>query len=1560
MTANRTALAIGLLTACNVDPSRDPKKDGGGTVTPPAPSTTSTTATTTPTTAGEPWSRDEIASPGSVTFTEIAYHAAGDDELEWIELHNPRAVATDLTGWSLTGGVSFAFPDGTLLPAGGYLVVASDPAMVAGALGPLVGRLDADGERVELVTNGGRRVDSVHYGSDDPWPVAADGSGHTLAKIRADAPSDHAEGWAASREAGGTPGRANGVDPAAAPASVPLIAAGATWAWDTSGSYPAPDWADPAYDDALWALGVADFWISGGTVQATLRMTADNDCAAWVGPADASTLWFVGEDVPGDWTTPKTFAVDVAPDDHLFIAAWESAADNGGPQMLIAEVELPSGILGTGVATFEQVLGPLGNAPGITAADPPPADATVTAVVADADATGRWAPPAATLPPASAPWGGALAPSFDPSTWYVWPDTFADDSVTNQRATWALFRSVDPVAGAEALWDVPTTTTFRGSFDFVGDPGRTTLALACRIDDGAVLWLNGVEILRSNLPAGPIAADTLALAPAADPNLFVDLPGDALVPGANVLAVEVHQATTDPTEDLWFGCELTATDDPADATLGVVLNEIGAAGDAPFLVELAGALPAGLVLASSNGDEWPAPTADLGFVELDAAFEAGDVLYLYDASGTLLDAVRVWDQPRAREAIRGPWRVPTAPTPGAENAIDIEDDIVVNEIAYHRAPVSEDGLLFEERPDEWIELHNRGTDAVDVSGWQLADAVTFTFPEGTTLAAGGFLVVAGDAAAVSLEHPEADVVGDFDGKLGNASDRIVVRDARGNPVDEVRWYDGGRWPAPADGGGSTLELRDPRADNSVPEAWAASVEGGGAQWTDVTIEDVALSSAVGPDGQWEEFVLGLLDDGEVLIDDISVVRDPAGAAFELIRDGSFDEPEPWRLLGTHSHSEIVPDPDDAGNPVLRVVATGATEHMHNHVETTLRSIVTDVPHRISFRARWVSGSNLLHTRLYFSRLPHLTRVPRPATWGTPGQPNATRADLGPTFADLRQHVLVPAPGEAVPISVVAADPDGVTGVTLWTSSGGAFAGAAMVQGDDGAWTGTIAGRGAGEIVQFYVEATDGAALTSTLPAAGPDSRALIRWDAGPGATTGVHDLRLILTEADSDWLHDEPNLMSNDPIGGTVVIDGERVVYDVGVRAKGSERGRPEVARLGYALSFPPHDPFRGSHASVLLDRSEGVVYGQREFLLNLVAADLGLPFAEYNDLAYATTPRPEHTGAVELQLDRNTDLVLEAQYPDGGDGSLHDYELIYYPLTTDDGTPVGQKLPQPDAVVGAALTNMGPDPEAYRWTFPLQSQRDADDYGPLVDLCQTFGSSDAVFLADAPTVIDVDQWLGGFAFASLAAAVDNYGGDGAQHNARFWLRPDDGLFLYFPHDLDFFGSSSMSVIGNNDLQRLLADRTWHRSYYEQLYDTAARGFDPVRLDRICGEVGALLPDQDFAGHCATMKARAAWVLSGSGDAVVRAYPRVDFAVTTNGGADFTTASPDVVLQGDGWIDVHEVWWSGSPLALTWVDADTWQVTVPLAIGVNAIDLTATDLAGDEVGADTIAVSYVP
>ena len=109
---------------------------------------------TDPSDPTEPWQRKEVQAPGTLTFNEVHYHPGTDQDLEWIELRNPMVLDVDLSGWSLQGGLSWAFPEGTVLAAGGYLVVAANPGALeaetgfTGALGPYDGRLSNSGERI--------------------------------------------------------------------------------------------------------------------------------------------------------------------------------------------------------------------------------------------------------------------------------------------------------------------------------------------------------------------------------------------------------------------------------------------------------------------------------------------------------------------------------------------------------------------------------------------------------------------------------------------------------------------------------------------------------------------------------------------------------------------------------------------------------------------------------------------------------------------------------------------------------------------------------------------------------------------------------------------------------------------------------------------------------------------------------------------------------------------------------------------------------------------------------------------------------------------------------------------------------------------------------------------------------------------------------------------------------------------------------------------------------------------------------------------------------------------
>lgn len=85
------------------------------------------------------------------------------------------------------------------------------------------------------------------------------------------------------------------------------------------------------------------------------------------------------------------------------------------------------------------------------------------------------------------------------------------------------------------------------------------LALRVKRDDGAVVYLNGSEIVRENLPSGPIAFNTAATLAPDDGQLFHVFVIDPalLVAGENVLAVEVHQVNL-TSSDASFDLELTA------------------------------------------------------------------------------------------------------------------------------------------------------------------------------------------------------------------------------------------------------------------------------------------------------------------------------------------------------------------------------------------------------------------------------------------------------------------------------------------------------------------------------------------------------------------------------------------------------------------------------------------------------------------------------------------------------------------------------------------------------------------------------------------------------------------------------------------------------------------------------------------------------------------------------------------------------------------------------------------------------------------------------------------
>jgi PKD repeat protein len=106
----------------------------------------------------------------------------------------------------------------------------------------------------------------------------------------------------------------------------------------------------------------------------------------------------------------------------------------------------------------------------------------------------------------------------------------------------------------------PITNYFRRAFDAGQDISTVSgLTLRAVIDDGAVVYLNGQEVWRYNLPTGTITSTTRAsryVAGSAESQWqTISLPAEALKPGENTIAVEVHQDAPS-SSDVSFNLEL--------------------------------------------------------------------------------------------------------------------------------------------------------------------------------------------------------------------------------------------------------------------------------------------------------------------------------------------------------------------------------------------------------------------------------------------------------------------------------------------------------------------------------------------------------------------------------------------------------------------------------------------------------------------------------------------------------------------------------------------------------------------------------------------------------------------------------------------------------------------------------------------------------------------------------------------------------------------------------------------------------------------------------------------
>jgi hypothetical protein len=276
------------------------------------------------------------------------------------------------------------------------------------------------------------------------------------------------------------------------------------------------------------------------------------------------------------------------------------------------------------------------------------------------------------------------------------------------------------------------TYYFRHTFNVANPNAFSSLTMVLNYDDGAVVYVNGTEVYRISMPAGPVTYATLATTAADYTPETVGIPASALVAGANTIAVEVHQANGTST-DISFSLQLSGssdveaptlfTADPPDGAIvnalpfiGVLFSENVTGVDASDLT-INGVPATGITVVSPREYQFTFSTPATGSVQVVLA--AGGIADLAPAPNPFAGAN---------------WTYTYDPNAVISRAI-ISEFMADNENGIE----DEDGTR-----GDWIEIYNPGPSDVDLGGWSLTDSPTnFTkwrFPS-MNLAANRYLLV---------------------------------------------------------------------------------------------------------------------------------------------------------------------------------------------------------------------------------------------------------------------------------------------------------------------------------------------------------------------------------------------------------------------------------------------------------------------------------------------------------------------------------------------------------------------------------------------------------------------------------------------------------------------------------------------------------------------------------------------------------------------------------------------------------------------------------------------------